>query len=60
MDDHLAFSLAKWFKEEYMSWFDPIDCRGCQGPTESRGLGTPTEEEVGQIFPAHRLPVVTP
>ena len=32
-EDARALLLARWFKEEYMAWVDPIKCPACGGET---------------------------
>ncbi|KAL7421158.1 Peptide-N(4)-(N-acetyl-beta-glucosaminyl)asparagine amidase [Cryptotrichosporon argae] len=32
-EDTRALALARWFKESFMTWVDPIKCPVCRGPT---------------------------
>ncbi|WWC87829.1 uncharacterized protein L201_002721 [Kwoniella dendrophila CBS 6074] len=37
--------LAKWFKEEYMKWIDPILCSKCNSKTFMIGMSEPNYQE---------------
>ncbi|KAG8768602.1 peptide-N4-(N-acetyl-beta- glucosaminyl)asparagine amidase [Serendipita sp. 405] len=45
-EDALAEALVKWFKPTYFKWIDPIPCSKCQGKTESKGMGQPTQDDL--------------
>ncbi|WVQ94740.1 hypothetical protein IAU59_001820 [Kwoniella sp. CBS 9459] len=43
--DAEVLALARWFKESYMRWIDPIPCPTCGGPTFGAGSAQPMSHE---------------
>ncbi|WVF67140.1 hypothetical protein IAT40_001885 [Kwoniella sp. CBS 6097] len=43
--DAEVLALARWFKESYMRWIDPIPCPTCGGPTIGAGSAEPMSHE---------------
>ncbi|ODN76800.1 hypothetical protein L202_05402 [Cryptococcus amylolentus CBS 6039] len=43
--DATVLALCRWFKDNFMSWVDPVLCPQCNGPTQSAGNAAPSAQE---------------